>query len=84
MGQVIASGIYETVFHDVLREIQEQRPDLIPANVDFGEVYGFYRSLCRGVTTWARECGVLETDIDLINRWRKVDKAWGGKPSLSI
>jgi hypothetical protein len=52
MGQVVASGIYETVFHNV-REIQEEKPDLIPADVDIGEVYGFYRSLRRGVTTWA-------------------------------
>jgi hypothetical protein len=83
-GQVILSGVYETVFHDLLREIQEDRPDLISAEVEVGEVYGFYRSLRRGVTTWARECGVSEGDIDLINRWRKIEEARGRKPGLSI
>jgi hypothetical protein len=78
------SGVYETVFHDLLREIQEDRPDLISAEVEVGEVYGFYRSLRRGVTTWARECGVSEGDIDLINRWRKIEEARGRKPGLSI
>jgi hypothetical protein len=53
-GNIIASGIYETLFYEVLREIQEDCVDLIPAEVDVGEVYGFYCSLRRGVTTWAR------------------------------
>jgi hypothetical protein len=83
-GNIIASGIYETLFYEVLREIQEDRVDLISADVDVGEVYGFYRSLRSGVTTWARECGVSEGDIDLINRWRKIEEAQGRKPGFSI
>jgi hypothetical protein len=48
---IVASGVYETLFYDTLREIQEDCPDLIPADIDIGEVYGFYRCLQRGVTT---------------------------------
>jgi hypothetical protein len=36
------------------------------------------------VTTWAREFGISEGDINLINGWRKVEEAWGRKPGLSI
>jgi hypothetical protein len=32
----------------------------------------------------AREMGVLEPDIDLINQWRKVERAEGMKPNMPV
>jgi hypothetical protein len=83
-GEVIQMSEYEETFYDVLHEIQEQRPDLIGPDVDIEQIYGFYRSFRRGATTRAREMGVSEVDIDLINRWRKLEKAQGMMPSLPV
>jgi hypothetical protein len=83
-GEMVSMSDYEETFYDILHEIQDQRPDLIGADVDIEQVYGFYRSFRRGATTRAREQGVSETDIDLINRWRKVEIALGMKPSMAI
>jgi hypothetical protein len=83
-GEVVQKSDYEEVFYDLLREIQDQRPDLIGPEVDVEGVYGFFRSFRRGATTRAREMGVSETDIDLINRWRKVERAEGMEPNMPV
>jgi hypothetical protein len=67
-GEVVQKLVYEEVFYDILLEIQDQRPDLIGPEVDIDGVYGFFRSFKRGATMRAREMGVSEADIDLINR----------------
>jgi hypothetical protein len=83
-GEVIQMSEYEEVFYTFLHEIQEQRPDLIGPDVDVEQIYGFYRSFRRGATTRAREQGVTEPDIDLINCWRKLEKAHGMQPSMPM
>jgi hypothetical protein len=83
-GEVIQMSEYEEVFYTILHEIQEQRPDLIGPDVDVEQIYGFYRSFRRGATTRAREQGVTEPDIDLINCWRKLEKAHGMQPSMPM
>jgi hypothetical protein len=83
-GEVATMSDYEEIFYDILHEIQDQRPDLIGPDVDIEQIYGFYCSFRRGATTRAREQGVSEADIDLINRWRKVERALDMKPSLAI
>jgi hypothetical protein len=83
-GQVAKMSDYEEIFYEILHEIQDERPDLIGPDVNIEQVYGFYRSFRRGATTRAREVGVSEIDIDLINRWRQIERAQGTKPSLAI
>jgi hypothetical protein len=83
-GEVVQKLVYEEVFYDLLQEIQDQRPDLIGPKVDIEGDYGFFRSFRRGATTRAREMGVTETDIDLINRWRKVERAEGMEPNMPV
>jgi hypothetical protein len=83
-GEVVQLSEYEEIFYEILHEIQDQIPDLIGHDVDIEQVYGFYRSFRQGAPPRAREVGVSQADIDLINRWRKIKKALGTKPSLSI
>jgi hypothetical protein len=66
-GEVVTTLDCKETFHDILYEIQGQQPNLIGPDVDIEQVYGFYCSFHRGATTRAREQGVLEADIDLIN-----------------
>jgi hypothetical protein len=83
-GEVVRMTDYEEVFYEILHDIQDQRPDLIGPEVDVEQVYGFYRSFRRGATTRAIEVGVSVPDIDLINRWRKVERAGGMQPSMAM
>jgi hypothetical protein len=75
---------YEEIFYDILNKIQDQRLDLIGPDVDIKQIYGFFCSFRQGATTRAREQGISEAYIDLINLWRKVERALGMKPSLAI
>jgi hypothetical protein len=68
-GEVVSMSDYKETFYDILHNIQDQRPDLIGADVNIEQVYGFYCSFRREAMTRAREQGVLETDIST-NRGR--------------
>jgi hypothetical protein len=83
-GEVARMSDYEEIFYEILRDIQDQRPDLIAPEVEVEQIYGFYRSFRRGSTTRATELGVSETAIDLVNRWRKVERAGGMQPSMAV
>jgi hypothetical protein len=73
-GRVVYSRNYEDVFIDVLSEIQEERPDLIPATIDVTD-HGLSRSWRRSSTSAALARGVDAKDIDFMNRWRTVENA---------
>jgi hypothetical protein len=73
LREVVTMSDYEETFYDILHEIQDQRPDLIGPDVDIEQEYSLDCFFRRGATTRAREQGVSEAGIDLINRWRKVE-----------
>lgn len=74
---------YEMAILDRLQQVQNQG-DVIPSGVSVYEEYGISRSFRRGATTEARNRGVSEKDVDLMNRWRNVESAKGRKPRLSM
>jgi hypothetical protein len=75
-GRVVYSRDYEDLFIQVLLEIQEERPDLIPATIDVTD-HGLSRSWRRSSTSAALARGVDAKDIDFMNRWRTVENARG-------
>jgi hypothetical protein len=83
-GRVARTKEYEETFHELLFEIKEARPDLIPAEVDVFEDFGLSRSLRRGSATTAGRHGVSSATVELINRWRKIENAKGMKPALGM
>ena len=83
-GELLSPSLVESSILDCLSEIQESDPETIGSDVQIGEVYGIFRSYRRGATTRAREANVSESDIDLINRWRKVERARGSRPGMAI
>jgi len=79
-GRCVKSKVYQTVFHDLLEDVKFQNPELFTVDSDIREDYGISRSMRRGSATRATEAGVSATVIDLINRWRTVERAEGGQP----
>jgi len=75
---------YEEIILDHIALVQLENPNLIPAEVDVNTEYGISRSFRRGSATQARLKGVSSDDIDLINRWRNVEKAGGRKPAMRM
>ena len=72
-GSLYDSSIINEEFRRQLIKIQTKRPDLIQPNLDVDEWYNIRRSLRRGSASTAREEGVKESTIDLINRWSGVE-----------
>jgi len=64
--------------------VQQERPDIIPTDVQVLEDYGISRSFRQGATSEARACGVKPADIELANRWRSFEDAKGHRPRLAM
>ena len=77
-GRQLPMSAFEDTIFDLLLETQSQRPDLIPEGIEVCEDYGLARSFRRGATTRAENCGVPETLIDYMNRWKESKD--GGDP----
>jgi hypothetical protein len=83
-GEVALSYTYDLGFVERLLTLQAARPDLIPAEVDISEQFGVSRSFRRGSTSVSRTRGVDDKQVELINRWRKVESARGKRPTLPM
>lgn len=83
-GRVARSTDYEELMHDVLRQVQDERPDLIPPDMDVIDVYGISRSLRQGSNTTAINNKVSPGDQDAINRWATVEAAQGRRPNFMM
>ena len=60
------------------------KPHMFEPNLILGDAYRLKRLLRRGSTSEATNNGVPREVIELNNRWRKVEKARGRKPSMSM
>ena len=76
-GFVLSSEIINEQFRTYLKMVQDDHPDLIPPHLDVDEVYNIRRSPRRGSVSTAREAGVKEPTIDLINRWSGYENRGG-------
>jgi hypothetical protein len=83
-GNMASSYLYEREILERFQNIQEQRPDLIPREVNVLEEYGLSRSFRRGATSEARARWVKAEDVDLSNRWRNFESAKGHRPRLAM
>ena len=83
-GDQAKQSDYEGIFFEGLRRIQEDRPDLIGADVNVEEDYALSRSLRRTSTTQARNEQISDKIVEENNRWRKAERAKGRMPSLPM
>jgi hypothetical protein len=77
-------GWYDREILERFQAVQQERPDIIPTDVQVLEDYGISRSFRQGATSEARACGVKPADIELANRWRSFEDAKGHRPRLAM
>jgi hypothetical protein len=89
-GEESKSGRYEAIIlgvlhdHKLWEDEQEEDAKKLFEGVDIDEVYGVSRSFKRGAITRAQEAGVLQSDVEFMGRWRKLEQAAGRKPGRSM
>ena len=77
-------GDMDLLLHDILRQVQIRRPDVLPSNVLVGDEYSVRRSLRRGSTSEAQNAQVPKEVIEANNRWRKHMRSRGVLPSMDM
>jgi hypothetical protein len=83
-GGIARAHLYEEWIMERLIQVQATIHGAIPPEVDIYEQFGISRSFRRGATSVARTRGVNDKTVELINRWRKFEGAWGKHPSLPV
>lgn len=87
-GNRITCGHYAADILGVIREIQissfSHEQNIVDPNCDVFEEYGMSRSFRRGSDSRAQAAGVDESTIDLVNRWRKSERAQGRQAHLKM
>jgi hypothetical protein len=81
--QAKASTLEPSLFAQ-LNWVRIRYPDLFPPNVNIEDDYGVARSGRRGSSTEAANQGVHSDIIEMICRWRKVERAQGRAPNLGM
>lgn len=83
-GSLVTAQELNAELHDMLLEVQANRPELIASSIDVKFKYSINRSFRRGATTKARENGVSESTISINNRWRQVERSGGSIPNFKM
>lgn len=88
LGKVLTTDVLDKMLTEILEEVYEENPKLFPASVtsrdDIAEFYQVYRSIRRSSDSRALEQKVKESDIDIVNRWQKIEKAQGNRPTFQM
>jgi len=77
-------GDMDLLLHDILRQVQVRRPDVLPPDVVVEDEYSVRRSLRRGSTSEAQNAHVPKEVIEANNRWRKHMRSRGVLPSMDM
>ena len=81
-GSLIPSYKVDNFFKLQVERVQKDHPNLIESQIDVHEDFSIFRSLRKGSESRATEAGVCSREIDLINRWRKMENK--GKRNLPM
>jgi hypothetical protein len=77
-------GDSDKVFRPLLVRVQDRHPETIGPNINVEEEYSASRSLKRGATSQARNQQIPLDVIKVNNRWRKIERARGSTPHMSL
>jgi hypothetical protein len=83
-GKQTKASVLEPRFYDLLHWVKICHPDLVAPNVNIEDNYGIPRSCRRGSSTKGANQGVPSEIIEMICRWRKVERAQGRAPNLGM
>ena len=78
----------DDMLHDVLVDLFDLKRNLFPEDIktveEIRKFYQCFRSFRRASDTRALEVKVSTPDIDIVNRWRKVEAAEGRRPGFDM
>jgi hypothetical protein len=83
-GKQTKASTLEPRFYEQLNWVWMRYPDLFAPNLNIEDDYGIARSCRRGSSTEAANQGVPSGIIEMICRWRKVERAQGRAPNLGM
>ena len=87
-GKMYKMRDLDEMLHDVLEEIFTSNKQLFPDDIkdmeDVKKHYQCFRSFRRASDTRAIEQRVPSPDIDIVNRWRKLEAGGGRRPGFSM
>jgi hypothetical protein len=83
-GKQAKAALFEPAFFEQLNYVRARYPDLFPPNVCIEDDFGISRSGRRGSSTEAANQRVPSEIIEMICRWRKIERAQGRAPNLSM
>jgi hypothetical protein len=83
-GKQAKAALFEPRFFEQLNFVRARHPGLFPPNVHIEDDFGISRSGRRGSSTEAANQGVPSEIIEMICRWRKVERAQGRAPNLGM
>ena len=85
LGVVHSIGSINDCLHDILDDLFENNNDLFPKHISDKEAlhksYQAFRTFRRTSDTRAIDMKVDNKDIDVINRWKAIEKAKGTRPN---
>jgi hypothetical protein len=83
-GKQVKASTLEPRFYTLLHWVKIRFSSLFPPNLTIEDDFGIPRSCRRGSSTEAANQGVDSTIIDMICRWRKIERAQGRAPNLNM
>ena len=72
-GSVISYNEVDLFLKEQVERVHLGHPELTDSQVNVEEDFSIFRSLRKGSESRATEVGVKDSEIDLINRWRKTE-----------
>ena len=87
-GQVMTTSTLNSFFHEALIAVFDRDPGSFLNNIksseDVENKFNVFRSFRRGSDTRAIAQGVSKLDIEVVNRWKGVERAKGRRPGMSM
>jgi hypothetical protein len=87
-GRLYSSRGIDDMMHEALEEVFGSHRELFPPSIKDEEAlrssYQAFRTFRRTSDTRALEMKVARDDIDVVNRWQKIEKAQGRKAGLDM
>jgi hypothetical protein len=84
-GEAYSSRAINDCLHEILKDLFDEKPTLFPKNIgdkeELKKQFQAFRTFRRTSDTQAVEMKVAQDDIDVVNRWKSIEKAKGVRPS---
>jgi hypothetical protein len=85
---IITTHALDDMLTEILEEIYDMNPESFPLSItdkdDISRNYQVFRTFRRSSDTRALEQQVSGNDIDIVNRWHRVEEAKGGRPTFQM